>query len=62
MPFDGNKWSFKKMVSYMEMLDTFKSRWPDLYRIQDHPNDTSKVNKYRIYHCHKSLYLIICYQ
>lgn len=43
MPFDGNKWNFKKMVSYNDMLDIIKTRWPDIQRIQDRPNDTSKV-------------------
>ncbi|XP_066474747.1 molybdenum cofactor biosynthesis protein 1 isoform X2 [Tiliqua scincoides] len=33
MPFDGNKWNFKKMVSYKEMLDTIKQRWPDLEKL-----------------------------
>ncbi|XP_021378742.1 molybdenum cofactor biosynthesis protein 1-like isoform X1 [Mizuhopecten yessoensis] len=43
MPFDGNKWNSKKMVSYLEMVDTIKARWPDFSRMQDHPNDTSKA-------------------
>ena len=43
MPFDGNKWNLKKMVSYLEMLDTVRGKWPGLYRISDQPNDTSKV-------------------
>ncbi|XP_060081579.1 molybdenum cofactor biosynthesis protein 1-like isoform X2 [Ylistrum balloti] len=46
MPFDGNKWNSKKMVSYLEMMDTIKARWPDFSRMQDHPNDTSKA--YRV--------------
>ncbi|CAG2240850.1 MOCS1 [Mytilus edulis] len=45
MPFDGNKWNFKKMVSYNDMLDIIKTRWPDIQRIQDRPNDTSKAYK-----------------
>ncbi|XP_033734817.1 molybdenum cofactor biosynthesis protein 1-like isoform X2 [Pecten maximus] len=43
MPFDGNKWNSKKMVSYLEMVDTIKARWPDFARMKDHPNDTSKA-------------------
>ncbi|KAK9533278.1 hypothetical protein VZT92_008406 [Zoarces viviparus] len=34
MPFDGNKWNFKKMVSYQEMLDLIRQRWPDLEMLQ----------------------------
>lgn len=45
MPFDGNKWNFKKMVSYAEMIDTIKSTFPDLQRMSDHANDTSKAYK-----------------
>ncbi|KAG7225150.1 hypothetical protein INR49_014781 [Caranx melampygus] len=30
MPFDGNKWNFKKMVSYQEMLDRIRQQWPKL--------------------------------
>ena len=45
MPFDGNKWSQRKMVSYQEMLDIIKARFPDLQKVQDHKNDTSKTFK-----------------
>jgi cyclic pyranopterin phosphate synthase len=45
MPFDGNKWNFKKMVSYAEMIDTIKTRYPDLQRLSDQANDTSKAYK-----------------
>uniref|UniRef100_G3PHZ8 Molybdenum cofactor biosynthesis protein 1 n=1 Tax=Gasterosteus aculeatus TaxID=69293 RepID=G3PHZ8_GASAC len=34
MPFDGNKWNFKKMVSYQEMLDLIRQKWPDLETLQ----------------------------
>ena len=43
MPFDGNKWNFKKMVPYQELLATIRNKYPSLYRISDQPNDTSKV-------------------
>ena len=43
MPFDGNKWNLKKMVSYHDMLQTIKTKFPDIQRISDKPNDTSKV-------------------
>ena len=45
MPFDGNKWSEKKMMSYQEMLAIIRERYPDVQRVQDHPNDTSKTFK-----------------
>nr|KAG5692514.1 hypothetical protein BaRGS_018719 [Batillaria attramentaria] len=45
MPFDGNKWNFQRMVSYQQMLDMIQDRWPDLQRLSDGPNDTSKAYK-----------------
>jgi len=45
MPFGGNKWSSKKMATYNEMLDAIRQKYPDLIRLQDHPNDTSKAYK-----------------
>ncbi|XP_071079840.1 uncharacterized protein [Haliotis cracherodii] len=45
MPFGGNKWNFNKLVSYQQMLDIIRSRWPDLDRLSDHANDTSKAYK-----------------
>lgn len=45
MPFDGNRWNFKRMVSYQQMLDMIQERWPDLQRLSDRPNDTSKAFK-----------------
>ena len=41
--FLGNKWNFKKLVSYTEMLDRISQRWPDVTKLSDHQNDTSKV-------------------
>ncbi|TVY34163.1 Molybdenum cofactor biosynthesis protein [Lachnellula subtilissima] len=43
MPFDGNKWSQGKMLSYQEMLDIIRAKYPDLRKVQDHKNDTSKT-------------------
>ncbi|KAJ0062850.1 hypothetical protein NL108_008139, partial [Boleophthalmus pectinirostris] len=43
MPFDGNKWNFKKMVSYQEMLDQIRQHWPDIGMVQTGPTDTSKT-------------------
>ncbi|XP_065910245.1 molybdenum cofactor biosynthesis protein 1-like isoform X2 [Dysidea avara] len=45
MPFDGNKWNYNKFVSYNEMLDVIKAKWPSLQRLTDSPNDTSKAYK-----------------
>lgn len=42
MPFDGNKWSKNKMLSYKEMLSLIRERYPSLQKVQDHQNDTSK--------------------
>lgn len=43
MPFGGNKWSQAKMLTYQEMLEMIRERYPDLRKVQDHKNDTSKT-------------------
>ena len=43
MPFDGNKWSQGKMLSYKEMLGRIREKYPMLEKVQDHQNDTSKT-------------------
>ncbi|KAM9666997.1 molybdenum cofactor biosynthesis protein 1 isoform 2-T2 [Trichechus inunguis] len=45
MPFDGNKWNFKKMVSYKEMLDTVRQRWPELEKLPEEESSTAKTFK-----------------
>ena len=45
MPFSGNRWSKQKMVAFEEMLNIIRSRYPGIYRLKDHPNDTSKSYK-----------------
>lgn len=47
MPFDGNKWDMKKMVSYKEIMNVVSSSFSKdkVIRIQDAPNDTSKNYK-----------------
>ncbi|NWH54308.1 MOCS1 protein, partial [Fregata magnificens] len=45
MPFDGNKWNFKKMVSYKEMLDTIKQQWPELEKLPCEASSTAKTYK-----------------
>lgn len=43
MPFDGNKWSRGKMLSYVEMLAMIRQKYPVLEKVKDHENDTSKT-------------------
>jgi len=43
MPFDGNKWSQKKMLPYNEMLDIIRTKYPELGRLRDARSDTSKT-------------------
>ena len=45
MPFDGNKWTLRKFVPYRKMLAAVMAQYPDLQRISDGPNDTSKVRQ-----------------
>eukprot|EP00062_Callorhinchus_milii_P025037 gi/632985580/ref/XP_007909762.1/ PREDICTED: molybdenum cofactor biosynthesis protein 1 isoform X1 [Callorhinchus milii] len=45
MPFDGNRWNFKKLVSYQEMLDTIRQKWPDLQKLPSGTTDTAKAYK-----------------
>ena len=49
MPFDGNRWNFKRMVSYQQMVDMIRDKWPDFERLSDGPNDTSKVDSMWMY-------------
>ncbi|RMZ73126.1 molybdopterin cofactor biosynthetic [Pyrenophora seminiperda CCB06] len=43
MPFGGNKWSENKMISFQEMLDIIKAKYPGLRPVAGHKNDTSKT-------------------
>jgi GTP 3',8-cyclase len=43
MPFGGNKWSQKKMLSYEEMLDMIRAKYRDFGKLRDAKNDTSKT-------------------
>ena len=45
MPFGGNKWSEKKMLSFEEMLALIRVKYPTVARAEGHPNDTSKTYK-----------------
>ncbi|XP_021743901.1 GTP 3',8-cyclase, mitochondrial-like isoform X1 [Chenopodium quinoa] len=42
MPFDGNVWNVKKLVSYYEMMDRVVNKFSDLKRLNDDPTDTAK--------------------
>jgi GTP 3',8-cyclase len=44
MPFDGNKWNMKKMVSYKDVMRYVNAAFSEeqIERLQDAPNDTSK--------------------
>lgn len=45
MPFDGNKWNKKRLISYAEMVDMIQREWPEFTRMRskDGPNPTSKT-------------------
>uniref|UniRef100_A0A5S6QBT2 GTP 3',8-cyclase n=1 Tax=Trichuris muris TaxID=70415 RepID=A0A5S6QBT2_TRIMR len=42
MPFNGNKWEYSKMVSYLEMMQTIQRQFGDLMKLENNLNDTSK--------------------
>ncbi|GBM02602.1 Molybdenum cofactor biosynthesis protein 1 [Araneus ventricosus] len=44
-PFGGNNWKDNKMVPYIEMVTKIKAEFPELQRLKDLPNDTSKAYK-----------------
>ena len=48
MPFDGNQWNVKKLVSYQEIMQLVNETFSEeqIIRLKDAPNDTSK--NYRI--------------
>lgn len=45
MPFDGNKWNYEKMLSYAEMKEKIRLKYPGMMKIRDQDNDTSKTYK-----------------
>jgi molybdenum cofactor biosynthesis enzyme MoaA len=51
MPFDGNKWNTKKMVSFREMLKIIAEKYHTecIEKLDDDPNDTSKAFKIKSY-------------
>ena len=42
MPFDGNRWSDKKMLAYAEMVSMIRAVHPSFARLDPEPNETSK--------------------
>ena len=46
MPFQGNGWSDGKFLSYREMIERIEGHFPEMERVADGPNDTSKT--YRV--------------
>ena len=44
-PNTGNKWNFRKMVSYKEMLDTIRQQWPGLEKLPEEDSSTAKVRE-----------------
>lgn len=46
MPFDGNKWTDRKMFTFNEMMDIIKAKHPHIYNMPHKHGDTSKT--YRI--------------
>ncbi|XP_018323790.1 molybdenum cofactor biosynthesis protein 1 isoform X3 [Agrilus planipennis] len=45
MPFTGNKWEMGKMISYNDIIANIKLKWPEIYPLENGPNDTSKAWK-----------------
>lgn len=45
MPFTGNRWNTEKMVSYREMLEKIREKFPNIEALPNAPNDTSKAYK-----------------
>lgn len=49
MPFDGNKWDLKKLVSLQDILDKVAAKFNTYERLDDAANDTSKNYKIKGY-------------
>lgn len=43
MPFSGNEWKTNKMVPFSEMKTIIRKKYPQFQKLEDKPNDTSKV-------------------
>ena len=45
MPFEGNKWERRKMMSYREMVEIIRERYPQFQRLGEGKGETSKTWK-----------------
>jgi len=45
MPFNGNKWNGDKFISYKNMLARIRESYPDIQKLTDDKNDTTKAFK-----------------
>lgn len=43
MPFSGNKWDLAKMVSYKDMVEIIRTKYPDFMKLEDSIHHTAKV-------------------
>lgn len=43
MPFGGNKWNSKKLVTYRELVEKIETRYPNFEELKTDFNETSKV-------------------
>lgn len=43
MPFSGNRWQTEKMLSFADMLEMIKIKFPEFSALENGPNDTSKA-------------------
>ncbi|KAL3665338.1 hypothetical protein V7S43_009378 [Phytophthora oleae] len=43
MPFDSNRWNDETFVPFKEMMDTIRTEFPTVVKLQDAANDTSKA-------------------
>ncbi|XP_012219038.2 molybdenum cofactor biosynthesis protein 1 isoform X2 [Linepithema humile] len=43
MPFQGNEWKENKMISFDEMKEIIREKYPDFQALPNQPNDTSKA-------------------
>jgi len=46
MPFPGNHWRPEKLITFEEILHVINTRYPEVVKLEDHPNDTTK--KYQV--------------
>src|SRR4030095_4566192 len=42
MPFPGNHWRPEKLITFEEILHHINSKYPEIIKLEDHPNDTTK--------------------